>query len=187
MASLDTPRPRSSRNRDGRQNVAVVLLAVAVLAVVGAAFGYVLGTQAKADDNRRGQGRVTQSTGKTTPTARTGKACPSITERAARDQGSPGDLRQRLYIKTDESEVWICEDRAGKLWYQGHRLSGPFQQATGSDSLFLTTVNLKSDGGYLAVNVTERGTTDYVVYRDRLIIAGRENGRSETQPVRQAD
>jgi hypothetical protein len=162
-----------------------VLLAVGVLAVVGAAFGYVLGTQAKADDNNgQGQVRVSQSTAKgPNPTPRTGKQCPGITERAARDNGSPGDLRQRLYIKTDTSEVWICEDRNGKLWYQGHRLSGPFQQATGTDSLFLTTVNLNSDGGYLAVNVTERGRTEYAVYRDRLVITNRENNRSDTQRV----
>jgi hypothetical protein len=186
MASHETP-TRLPRNRASRQNAAVVLLAVAVLAAVGSAFGYVLGTQAKADANRPGQVRVSQSTAKTTPPARTGKPCPGITERAAKDVGSPGDLRQRLYIKTDTAEVWICEDRAGKLWYQGHRLAGPFQQATGNDSLFLTTVNLNSDGSYLAVNVTERGRTDYAVYRDRLVITNRENNRSETQRVIQAD
>jgi hypothetical protein len=186
MASHETP-TRLRRNRASRQNAAVVLLAVAVLAAVGSAFGYVLGTQDKADANRPGQVRVSRPTNTATPTARTGKPCPGITERAARGVGSPGDLRQRLYIKTDQSEVWICEDRAGKLWYQGHRLAGPFNQATGTDSLFLTTVNLNSDGGYLAVNVTERGRTDYAVYRDRLVITNRENNRSETQRVIQQD
>src|SRR5688500_16172076 len=121
MTSVNGP------SRASRQNVAVVLMAVAVLAAVGAGFRYVLGTASKPvatkGPNRLGVTRT--ATKQVTPTARAGKTCPSITERAARDAGSPGDLRQRLYIKTDESEVWICEDKGGKLWYQGHRLSGP--------------------------------------------------------------
>lgn len=183
MAPHDMP-------RDPKRTAAAVAVAVAVLAVVGAVFGYLLGTQAEERTNPDGALGTSPSPVRSTtpqPPARSGRSCPPVSEKAAIEAGSRGDLRQRLYIRTERSEIWICEDAGGRLWYQGHRLRGKLDAANGEDSLFLGNVNFTGGNGqfdeYVAVNATDKGTTEYTVSRDWLTIVNKNNNTSQREQV----
>lgn len=113
-----------------------------------------------------------------TPPAGT-KDCPRVTEQAAVTAGSPGGLKQVLYVQTRNSEVWICRDSGGELWYQGHSpRSEPLQAATSTVSLFLDEVRAEGEA-YIAVNRGESSTTTYRVTRTEL----RVDNPPITEPV----
>jgi hypothetical protein len=158
--------------------VTAVLLAVAVLAVIGAVFGYVLGTRANdAAGPSTPSARVTPSDGSSPATRRSsvpaGKRCPEFIERAARDRGATLPFTLRLYILTNRSEVWICAEPDSSLWYQGHSLrNGPYPKETpveGENGLLLNTVTATDGGRYVAVNRDGEGNeTRYTVSRTEL-------------------
>jgi hypothetical protein len=117
--------------------------------------------------------------------------CLDHTEQLARDQGSPGGLTVVMYLKTTGSEVWVCKDTAGRLWYQGHVRSsaekaggsrGPLIE--GENALFLSTVEPEGNG-YVATNTSGGGATKYHLSVKELVIEGSRTGR-ETQPVLEA-
>ncbi len=98
-------------------------------------------------------------------------ACPEVTERAARLAGSPGGLRTVRYALTGRSEVWVCRDSAGRLWYQGHQRSAPLDAASSSSSLLLADVAAEPAGGYVATNAGAAGTlTRYHVSPATLVV-----------------
>jgi hypothetical protein len=183
----------------------VVLLAAVFLAVIGASVGYIVaqahrtttgasrgGGGDNGGDNggtgnggNNNNGGTTPSTGGGGSTTTVRRACLDVTEKAAKDRGSPGGLVQLLYIDTALSEVWICRDSGGKLWYQGHRKSQaernggtrePFVE--GENSLFLGTVERRGQTSYVATNVTDTGTTRYLVSEQELVI---DNGAENQQ------
>jgi hypothetical protein len=80
-------------------------------------------------------------------------------------------LYELLYIRTAQSEVWICQDGAGTLYYQGHRGQPGEDLVEGTNALFLTKVDKDPavDGGYVATNVDHNGTTRYFVSPKRLV------------------
>ncbi len=146
-----------------------LLLALLFLAVLGASVGFVAGLQvnkhrAANEQSQSGGGDGgTQSTGTPPPTgsASSGKRCQDVTERDAK----VGALFEVRYIKTNRSEVWICRDSNGGLWYQGHILSGPLD----SNDFSLLLPKVRKDGDtYVATN--EVDGTRYLVYPDRLVI-----------------
>lgn len=169
------------------------LLAAFFLTVIGASMGYLLAHQA--EDRRRAAPTVTgepiptltageptpQTTGPATsgatpttpgatPTASpTPEPCPALSERAAVAAGSAGGLTVRLYVRTARSEVWICQDRGGRLWYQGRLLAQPFTAATSASSLLLGDV-IAEPGGYVATNHDPAGDTRYHVSRTVLVL-----------------
>ncbi|GIF68822.1 hypothetical protein Ais01nite_68570 [Asanoa ishikariensis] len=165
------------------------LAALALLAVIGGAGGWIYG--ARIADQRASNPQVqetndTQDTPESPDTPETqepprGEDCPRATQVAAEGAGSPGGLTEVLFIRTeDDRQVWICRDTAGTLFYQGYigPADGDFIQ--GENALFLTTVE-ETGGGYLATNQTDEGTTTYSVTPYRL--TQKTNDKESTFPV----
>ena len=186
MSPYDPP----ERGGSGRTAVAV-FLAVAVLAVIGSLFGYLLGSranEARASGDRTG-GPTTQATGgDTTPgnTKSPAAECPEFMQKAAQAQGAKRPLTLRLSIATAKSEVWICPDANNKLWYQGHKIeNGRFPSEVpqeGVNGLLLSNVIAIDQGRYVAINEDQNGRTDYTVGPLELII-DRKGGNKTTEKV----
>jgi hypothetical protein len=107
-------------------------------------------------------------------------------QKAAEPKGAKLPLTLRLYIATQKSEVWICPDAAGKLWYQGHSIRNARFPAEvpqeGVNGLLLSQVNAIDDGRYRAINEDQNGRTDYTVGPQELII-DRKGGNKTTEKV----
>jgi hypothetical protein len=188
-----SPYDDGEQGGSGRTATAV-LLAVAVLAVIGSLFGYLLGT--RANDAKASANPTTNSTGTTgtrTATGGTGQTkspaatqCPEFMQQAASAKGATRPLTLRLYIATQKSEVWICAAADGKLWYQGHSIrKSRFPDEVpveGENGLLLSQVNALNDGAYLAINEDSNGRTDYRVSPQELTIE-RRGGNKTTEKV----
>ncbi len=187
MSEYDPP----ERGGAGRTAVAV-FLAVAVLAVIGSLFGYLLGSRANEATASAGgtSGPTTRaSTGNTTPSESSkspATECPEFMQKAAEAQGAKRPLTLRLYIATAKSEVWICPDAGGKLWYQGHSIKKATFPAEvpeeGVNGLLLSNVNGIDQGRYVAINEDQNGRTDYTVGPEELVI-DRKGGNKTTEKV----
>jgi hypothetical protein len=190
-----------------RSPVLAVVLAMVFLAVIGASVGFILGNQtSKAGQNVATGPSSTASptpqastttpvdsvrstdptTTKTTAPPKTYKppakdVCPDITVEAASQHGGKAPFKVRLYVKTSKSEVWICMDANTNLFYQGHILGRPFNGATTSSTLFLTTIEPR-DHDYKATNNSGGKTTYYYVSPTALVIENSDGGQ-ETQTV----
>jgi hypothetical protein len=164
------------------RNATAVVLAAAVLAVVGAVFGVVLGTQATGSSNRPDGGGTTTTPGSQPATTPAGKPCPGFIRDAATKRGAKEPLIQILYIESENrdrnshSEVWICRDEGGrgKLWYQGHRIDRAKYPdevpVEGRNGLLLNQVNSTGDQ-FIAVNTDAQGNrTTYTVSKTELAI-----------------
>jgi hypothetical protein len=173
VSAYDEP-PRSGSGR----TVAAVLLALAVLAVLGGIFGYLLGNRAKQDVAAGGQ----PSGGASSPG---GDPCPQFIQSAARAKGAKLPMTLRLYMTTKQSEVWICAAADRKLWYQGHSIRQARYPSelpvAGVNGLLLGGVNGIDQGRYVAVNQDQNGTTTYTVSKDQLVIE--RNGKKSTEPA----
>ena len=154
------------------------LVALVLLAVIGASVGWVYGSRVAderaASDGVAGDPTTPVVTGSpepapaTTTTPPSGPACPDAAEAAATDAGSPGGLVEIFYIRTEDArEIWICRDTAGSLFYQGYDGSDDRPLEQGVTALFLSTVEQVEDG-YLATNETPDGRTTYHVTPDLL-------------------
>lgn len=182
-----------------------MLIAAVFLAVIGGSVGLTLGLR---DRDRDTTGAAAQTTQQPVPawSASPQGRSPAVVEPSQppatptpAEVGAPGgasgacpdairryagrtDLVQVHYLQTNLSEVWICRDSGGGLYFQGHR-GGPEDrpiQASGQDWLFLTDVKQKDEAGnvYVAVN----GAWTYVVSPELLKIIGAD-GKTETQPA----
>jgi hypothetical protein len=167
-----------------RSNTAAVLLALVFLTILGAMTGVILGTArgGTRNDNVANQSPAASSPGATVTETATAEptgtrtstntrsaspsksyrptrkdTCPQQTEEAART-----DLTVKLYIRTADSEVWICEG-GGRVFYQGHRYGKPFPSATSDYSLFIPDPHYEG-GVWAATN----GSTVYYVSAERL-------------------
>ena len=182
MSDIDTePRSRSATG--------AVIIAVIFLAVLGTGVGIVLGTQQKNRDRAENTASnstpsaspspnvtVTQTTDptdagtsggtKTKPPTNTKSYRPTTRDECPQqtDEAAGTSLTVKLYIRTNRSEVWICEG-GGRLVYQGHVLGSGFPSATSSSTLYIGTVNYEA-GIYGATN----GDTRYLVSPQRLRI-----------------
>jgi len=184
MSAYDPP----SRGR-GR-TAAAVLLAVAVLAVLGGVFGYVLGTKAN-EPKATGNGAPTRAptstrtTAQPTKTAAAGTPCPDFMQEAAAKRGASRPLTLRLYVATARSEVWVCAAASGGLWYQGHAIkNAKYPDETpveGANGLLLSGVNGINQNRYQAVHEDQGGRTTYTVSRTELVID--RNGNKSTEKV----
>ena len=169
VSAYDQPR----RGGAGR-TVAAVLLALAVLAVLGGVFGYLLGNRAK--NIGGGPPESTDTTDAAVP-------CPDFIEGAAQAKGAKTPMTLRLYMTTSRSEVWICAAAGGGLWYQGHSIKQSRYPkevpVEGVNGLLLSGVNGIDQGGSRAVNRDPNGVTTYTVYKDQLVIE--RNGKKSTE------
>jgi hypothetical protein len=168
--------------------------------VIGASVGYIAAVRTNAtaaNGNGNGNGHTgnrntrNPTATKNVPGPPQKALCPDSTTQSARSNGSPGGLLPLIYIDTDQSEVWICRDTAGHLWYQGHSKSKAEQQGAsrepfveGKNSLFLDTVRTEGNG-YSATNNTNQGTTIFHVSENQLVIE-HAGARKETQGVNYA-
>jgi hypothetical protein len=199
MSSFSPGSPSGQPSQGAGRTAAAVFVAVAVLAVTGAVFGYLIGARANPTDGTNTPQAHPPTTGtarqptrtRTTAGTPSGKPCPAFVQTAAEGQGARGTLRLELYILTKQSEVWICKDD-GRLWYQGHRIDkARYPDETpveGTNGLFLTTVIGLDNGRFLATNTSSDGVvTKYTVSTQTLRIvrtdpAGKVLG-DDTQPV----
>ena len=185
-----------------------VAVAALFLAVIGASVGFMLGAREKAgsdDGGRQDAGQVVNPTqppavtptGDETPPEQPGTTggtgpggqteeiptkdrCPRHTEWLAK-KATNGGLELKLYIRTDKSEVWICADSDGELYYQGHRGPPGERLIEGENALYLDSVAPYA-GGYRATNRAEDGSlTSYIVDTNELEINQRSG--NEKQPV----
>jgi hypothetical protein len=172
VSAYDQPR----RGGAGR-TVAAVLLALAVLAVLGGVFGYLLGHRAKVN------GGGTPGTSGTADTTSAAVPCPTFIEAAAQAKGAKTPMTLRLYMTTARSEVWICAAAGAGLWYQGHSIrQHRYPQEVpveGVNGLLLGGVNATDQGRYVAVNQDANGVTTYTVSKEQLVIE--RNGKKSTE------
>jgi hypothetical protein len=174
--------------RRGGPNLVPLLLAVIFLAVLGGGVGFSLGTLAKHQRNaaatQADHGTQTGNTGQDNGTgqgngsgggngAGTGggqngkKQCLDHTVA----QANAGALTQLLYLHTAQSEVWVCKDSNGTLYYQGHRGQPGEDLVEGSNALFLTTIQREGGNGYVATNTDQAGRiTEYHITPTQLVI-----------------
>lgn len=169
------------------RTLTVVLLALLILTVIGALFGFVLGNRAKGDA-ASGPGSAQSprpSTNVSTQGASAKAApCPAFMETAIKQRDSKAalPLALQLYIRTDKREVWICQeaDTSG-LWYQGHDKRKNFSGVEGTgetpvegdNGLLLNSVTFSGSIGndkYTAIN----GATTYTVSREKLTVSGNQ-------------
>ena len=147
------------------------LAALALLAVIGAAAGWIYGVRVSDERAASASSAVPPVTQEPAPPPTQeveGEPCLAVTEAAAGSAGSPGGLVEIFYIRTeDDRQVWICRDTAGLIFYQGYigPVGGDLVQ--GENALFLTTVQETADG-YLATNDTATTRTTYHVTAESL-------------------
>jgi hypothetical protein len=155
-----------------------VLVAALFLAVIGGSVGLAVGLRDRehGGTSRQGQDQPTQQEQipQTQPETRSpsgepsAESCPEGTGR----QAGRDDLAQELYLQTAQSEVWICRDGGGGLYYQGHRYS---------DERWLFLTGVEQDGDeYVATNPTGEAPTVYRVSPAGLKIEY-SDGRTEEQ------
>jgi hypothetical protein len=174
--------------RGGRSSTGLLLLAVIFLAVLGAGAGYSLGTLARGEQTGTGQsgsgttggGSVTQPPGGTT-TTQSALRCPAHTE----DQANAGPLTQVFYLRTTQSEVWVCKAADGTLFYQGHKGQPGDPMDEGRTALFLRSIETEGSNGWVATNTDPNNgnVTRYHVTKDGLDIEYVWSGRHERQPA----
>ena len=171
--------------RRGGPTAGPLLLAVIFLAVLGGGVGFSLGTLAKhqhntaatqsdqggrtGQDSGTGQGNGTGGgNGAGTSGGQNGKKqCPEHSVA----QANAGPLTQVLYLRTAQSEVWVCKDGNGTLYYQGHRGQPGEDLVEGTNALFLTDVAREGGNGYVATNTDQSGrVTEYHVTATQLVI-----------------
>jgi hypothetical protein len=189
MSAYD-PEPRRGRT------ATAVLLAVALLAVLGAAVGYLLGV--RYNDSKPQADRSAAAS------APAGTPCPDFMQHDAAAQGAVLPLTLRLYVLTKKqnatasdpyrSEIWICaaaraSGNKSRLWYQGHSIRTaryPAEQITNDpvngNGILLGGVNAIDGGKYRATYTDNNGaSTSYTVSPDELDINGA--GGTSTQEV----
>jgi hypothetical protein len=166
----------------------VVLLALLILTVIGALFGFVLGRRDNGDTtsgagNRQSPGPSTAVKTQGAPTA-VALSCPRFIGDAVktRDAKAALPLTLRLFIRTDKREAWVCLEADGQgLWYQGHDKRKSFYSngdgetpVDGENGLLLSSVTASIKSGSEIFIATNGGTT-YTVARDKLVVAGNQN------------
>ncbi|GAA1561362.1 hypothetical protein GCM10009827_098450 [Dactylosporangium maewongense] len=167
------------------RTLTVVLLALLILTVIGALFGFVLGRRDIDDPkSKAGSGQSSRPVDSvTSQAAPKGMPCPAFMEDGvkSRDAKAALPLVLQLYIRTDRHEVWICLEADGDgLWYQGHDKRKNFSGVDGSGE-----TPIEGDNGLLVPrgNVTNAGAdkyiatnegTRYTVSRDKLVIEGKQ-------------
>jgi hypothetical protein len=169
--------------RRNSRKAPAILLAVVLLAVLGSSVGYIAGKQRRValDAQRANQGGGTLPGPASDPQSQpspAGGGCPAQSEK---DAGRA--LTQVLHLRTagsPGSEVWICADSAGGLWYQGLLLDG--LGFTNDNSILLRSVRDNGDGSYAATNAAAEGTTKYRVSKDGLTVE-RPDGTRRTEPA----
>jgi hypothetical protein len=158
--------------------VGPLLVAVLFLAVLGGGIGYSVGTLTRSQHSGPattgggggGTGTEPATGNSSSPATGASTAAAAHCLKHTEDLAKAGPLTQLLYLHTQYSEVWICKDGAGTLYYQGH--SGPPGQDLQEhvNALYLTEVQREGANGYVATNRDDNGrVTEYHVTPTRLV------------------
>jgi hypothetical protein len=174
----------------------VVLLALLILTVIGALFGFVLGRRdggntpsGAGDGQSAGPSTAVTTKGVPKPVA---EECPQFIGTAAksRDGTVALPLSLQLFVRTDKREAWVCLEADGQgLWYQGHDKKQSFYDGgagetpkEGDNGLLLGPSYVTGSGvdKYIAKN----GGTTYNLSRDKFVVVGGQNFSEEVRESR---
>ncbi|MEU4694126.1 hypothetical protein [Actinoplanes sp. NPDC023714] len=109
-----------------------------------------------------------------------GPLCPEQTQKAGSLYGASGQLVEVLRVRTARKTViWICQDRAGQLYYHANKGGTDAEWVENKTALFLAGVWQDGNGAYVATAVD--GAV-FSVDRQRLRIT-HADGREEIQKV----
>ncbi len=176
--------PEVNQTRTGSA-VPQFLLAVIFLAILGGAGGVLAGLAARHHDEALagasqhsggtgGQsplGGPTMGAGSGPPTTQSSTS-PTLCPGPMLEMANAGVLHLVFYLRTTGSEVWICKDDRGGLYYQGHRgQPNDAPLVEGTNALFLTDVTADGDT-WVAVNrqAADGSTVEYHVSAQGLVI-----------------
>jgi hypothetical protein len=162
-----------------RQLFFPVVIATVFLSIIGMSAGLVLGDRHKQSQEAAppaGQGQSSEPTVHPSPR---GVLCPQQTQDMGAKRGAAGFLTIDLKLKTRSSTVWICEDEAGRLYYQGKTGGSDTPWVEGKTALFMTGVQREGDG--YAVTASDGNT--FSINADRLRIKHKRDGKVEVQPA----
>ena len=161
-----------------------MVIATTFLSVIGMSAGLLLGSaRERSTAERRGNAQpVVDQTGPAPgPVPDTGRSagpeCRRETQDAAGGIGVTLPVTRVLHIRTKTSEVYICADPAGNLYYHANTGGDSWQE--GRTALFLSGVTEGGDG----YHATATDGTKFTVSRERLVI-DHPDGSVETQPAR---
>ncbi|GIF00366.1 hypothetical protein Ari01nite_78300 [Paractinoplanes rishiriensis] len=178
-----------------------MVIATVFLTIIGMTAGFVLGerhrerlrsddfqvsTPTPAADPKTTDPTTDPTTGPTTgpPTRAAGRSCPPESIETAAELGLRTDLNQIMRIVTEEGTVvWICEDGAGALYYQGKTGGRDAPLVQKKNGLFLTKVERQGEQEYEAV--AENGNR-IVVTGERLEVHFANGAPSEISEVAEA-
>jgi hypothetical protein len=141
-----------------------VVIATIFLTIIGGTVGFMLGERHRDDDGGGPQETTTTQTAAEPPsTTPSGQSCPPEAIKLAAT-----DLRQVFkIITTNGTTVWICQDSAGSLYYQGKTRSEDGQLVQGRNGLFLDDVERVGDDDYRAA--ATNGNT-FEINRSELVV-----------------
>jgi hypothetical protein len=154
-----------------------VVIATTFLSIIGMSVGLLLGSHRDRTSTATPIDNPTVTVTEKTSAPPGGPLCRDETQAAAQGAGVPGPLTRVLRLRTRTSEVYICRDPAGALYYHANR--GGNTWIEGKTALFLTGVT--GQGGHYEVTAAD-GTT-FSVTRERLRIVYKD-GSQETQAAR---
>jgi hypothetical protein len=142
-------------------------LAVLLLTAAGGGAGYLAATRQLRRAAGAGAGPSVAAGPGGPSVDPSGARCPRHTEQLA----GISPLREVLYLRTAQAEVWICEDAGGTRYYQGHRGAPGEDLVEGSNALFLDAVQWDParPDRYIAINIDQNGTTLYIVSPTQLV------------------
>jgi hypothetical protein len=154
-----------------------VVIATVLLTIIGMIGGFLLG-----EERNRSIGTSSTDYPEDTPTPVAGlidgPLCPEQTQKAGALQGASGELVQVLRVRTvRKTVIWICQDRAGLLYYHANKGGTDAEWIENKTALFLSGVWQDGNGAYVASAVD--GAV-FSVDPDRLRIT-HADGREEIQ------
>jgi hypothetical protein len=168
--SADLPPPR-------RQLFFPVVIATVFLSIIGMSAGLVLGDRHKRSPEAAPPAGQEQSSEPAVRPSPRGTLCPAQTQANGAKRGAAGVLTIDLKLKTKSSTVWICEDEAGNLYYQGKTGGSDTPWVEGKTALFMTGVQRDGDG--YAVTASDGNT--FSINANRLRIVHKRDGKVEWQ------
>ncbi|MCO8277835.1 hypothetical protein M1L60_45420 [Actinoplanes sp. TRM 88003] len=113
-----------------------------------------------------------------------GPFCPDQTEITARKLGFSGDLWQVLKIYTDnDSTYWICQDVAGKLFYQSKTGGIDAELVEGRNGLFLKDVRRIGTDTY---EVFDQNENRFVITPSLFELTFAKTGKTQRNEARLA-
>ncbi|WP_229073007.1 hypothetical protein [Actinoplanes sp. DH11] len=127
-----------------------VVIATVLLTIIGMIGGYLLGEERNRSEDERGS-RDPFDAAPAPLELVDGPLCPEQTQKAGSLYGASGDLVEVLRVRTvRKTVVWICQDRAGLLYYHANKGGTDAEWIEGKTALFLGGVEDDGTGRYTA-------------------------------------